>query len=74
MSYIALAIIISCKQVILENDFTHVLGYLQNISENVNINHVIKIALELFEEFNGYEFTEHAKINKSVIEKKNKEK
>jgi hypothetical protein len=47
----------SCKDVILNNDFTVVLEYMQNIRENVNINQVIDYANELYVEFKDKDFS-----------------
>lgn len=40
MNYLAISIIFSAKEVIMKNDFTHVLNYLQSMSEHININEV----------------------------------
>ena len=74
MNYLAISIIKKKKNVILENDFTHVLEYLQSISEHLDIHSTIKISLELYAEFKGYAFKEHAKKSKLAIEKKKLEK
>lgn len=37
MNYVAISVIISAKQFILQNDFVDVLGHLQNIGETVNV-------------------------------------
>jgi hypothetical protein len=54
---------------------------LQSVSEHININSVllndiqaIKIAIELQQEFDGVNFTEHAKKAKQIIEKNEKKK
>ncbi len=40
MNYLAISIIIAAKEIILKNDFTYVLNYLQSMSEHININQV----------------------------------
>jgi hypothetical protein len=64
----------SCKETIIKGEFTVVLEYMQNIRDNVNINHVIEIANELYEEFKDKDFKEHAAKSKKSLEKKEKEK
>jgi hypothetical protein len=44
ISFIAIAIIMACKPVILKEDFTVVLEHMQNIKEHVNVNQVVDIA------------------------------
>lgn len=70
ISYLAIGIIMSCKEVILNNEFTVVLEYMQNIRENVNINQVIDYANELYVEFRDKDFGEHARKTKKALLKK----
>lgn len=44
MNYFAIAIIITAKQFILDNDFVDVLSYLQNIGETLNIHEALHVA------------------------------
>lgn len=48
MNYFAIAIIITAKPFILENDFVDVLSYIQNIGETLNINEALAISNELY--------------------------
>jgi hypothetical protein len=48
INFIAIAIIISSKDVIMNGEFTSVLEHLQNIKSNLNVNFMIEIANELF--------------------------
>jgi len=49
VKFLAIGIMISCKEVIEKNDFTAILEYLQNIKENINVTEVIKITNQLIE-------------------------
>lgn len=44
MNYFAIAIIITAKAFILQNDFVDVLSYLQNIGETINVNEALHVA------------------------------
>ena len=63
----------SCREVILKEEFTVVLEYMQNIKENINVNHVVNIASELYLEFRDKDFKEHADRTKRSLAKKQKE-
>ena len=70
MNYFAIAIIITGKPFILENDFVDVLSYLQNIGETLNINEALAVSNELYFEFKGHDFKEHSKVTKTALHKK----
>ncbi len=68
---------IYCKDFILENEFTAVLEYLQDIKEHIQVNEVIKITNELIESYEGKDFNVLAEKGKKQIQKewdKEKEK
>ena len=67
INFIAIAIIITCKETILNNGFAVVLEHLQNIKENTDINQVIKIATQLYLEYKDKDFNTHAKKNKKAL-------
>jgi hypothetical protein len=69
--------LIYCKDFILENEFTAVLEYLQDIKEHIQVNEVIKITNELIESYEGKDFNVLAEKGKKQIQKewdKEKEK
>jgi hypothetical protein len=67
INFIGIAIIITCKETILNHDFAVVLEHLQNIKENTDINQVIKIATQLYLEYKDKDFKTHATKNKKAL-------
>ena len=48
INFVAIAIIMNCKEVILDGEFTSVLEHLQNIQDHINVYQVVHIASELY--------------------------
>lgn len=69
VKFLAIGIMISCKDVIENSDFTAILEHLQNIKENINVNEVIKITNELIDQFNTSDFGLLAEKEKLIIDK-----
>ena len=67
MNYFAIAMIISSKEFILDNDFVSVLEHLQNVSETINLSEVLKTANELFYEFMDQDFKQQSILTKEIL-------
>lgn len=73
ISYLAISIIISCRQVILTEEFAVVLEHLQTIQDHLNVQKVVQTASELYLEFGDKEFSHHANQTKKILAQKNEE-
>jgi hypothetical protein len=54
----AIAIILNCRELILENEFTVVMEALHNIRDNLNVHEAIRIADELYKSHEQTNFPE----------------
>ncbi len=60
IKFFAIAIILSCKDFILDNEFTVILEHFQEIKDHIDINAVIKITNRLIETYEEVDFYEEA--------------
>jgi hypothetical protein len=70
--FLAIAIIISSREVIIKREFTVVMEHLQNIKDRLQVNEVIRIANDLYAEYKDSDFNELAIKSKKSIEKNEK--
>jgi hypothetical protein len=69
IKFFAIAIIISCKEFIIDNEFTVVLEHLQDIKEHIVIRECIAITNQLVEEYQDNDFGFLAEKGKKKVEK-----